>query len=378
MRQHGTVWVGVRSRLAVAALATLPTASWAEVFDRYERLGQFSLPAGTDVYDVLADGRLIALVDDQIYVETAVGARTFQTPVTLPEADLPFFGAAFLRVSPGGTRFAVGNNGGSSFSDFRVGVFDVGTLAGAWLPAGHFDAEWFDEQRLAITAGDFGSPSVVTLLDVDSLNPLSPSNPTVIGNIGGASGGITFDAAGNLFTGNGFTSTGPSGTGTTRAFPRTAWEAAAAGGPVINFETDGVSVVDVLSASPLGFDAEGNLFVGGGDVAPDSDFIALVRSSAVLTALAGGGAVDANDPTRVRRLDPIPENDANFFSATSNAITGELYVRDPFVDDTVHVYRDRLDIPAVSPWGMTILIGLLLCAATIRLRRSPRRVTEDA
>jgi len=360
------VWCGLF--VGVTALSAWPTRAQADAFARYQLSGGFELPAGTDVFDVLADGRVIALVGDTVEVETALGSRTFMGRGPLPGADLPFFGAAFLRVSPDGTRIAVGNNGGGSFGDFKVGVFDLATLSGEWFVAGHFDAEWTDDTHLAITSGDFVNPSVVTVLDVASPDPSDPSNPIVVNNIGGASGGIAFDAAGNLFTGNGFTSTGPSGTGAAKAFPRATWMAALSGGPVIDFESDGVLVVDVLSASPLVFDNEGNLFVGGGDLAPDADFVALVRGSAVAAALAGAGPVDPNDPAQVRRLDPIPGNDFNFYLADFNRVTGEIYVRD-FGDDTVHVYRDGTSIPTVSEWGLIVMSLLLLTTGTLVLQQ---------
>jgi hypothetical protein len=347
----------------------------ADLFEGYQPAGSFSLPAGTDVYDALPDGRLITLVGDQVHRETGVGSRTFVVMGALPAADLPFFGAAFLRVSPGGTKIAVGNNGGASFGDFRVGVFDAVTLSGTWFAAGHFDAEWADETRLAITTGDFVNPSVVTMLDVSSPDPQNPANTVVIENIGGASAGIAFDAAGNLFTGNGFTASGPSGTGACRAFTASAWTAVHSGGTPLDFEADGLNVVDVLSASPLGFDGEGNLYVGGGDVDPDADFVALVRAGAVAVALSGGGPANPDDPAQVRRLDPIPADDFNFFSANHNPVTGELYVRD-FEDDTVYIYRDPAGIPTVSEWGVTALALSLASAGTVGARRRRMIVAE--
>lgn len=372
MKQTGSAglshWVLFSACVGSAAMHASSSSARADAFSAYQFAGPFSLPAGTDVFDVLQDGRLIALVGEQVFVETSIASRTFSIGGTLPAAEFPFFGPAFLRVSPDGTRIAVGNNGGSSFGDFKVGVFDASTLSGQWFSAGHLDAEWADNAHLAITTGDFVNPGVVTMLDVTSPDPLNPSNPVVVNNIGGASAGIAFDAAGNLLTGNGFTSQGPSGTGAVRAFTNAAWTAVLSGGTVIDFENDGVPVVDVLSASPLGFDSEGNLYIGGGDAAPDTDFVALVRWSAVAAAVAGGGPADPSDPAQVRQLDPIPANDSNFFSANFNPVTAELYIRD-FGDDSVHVYRDPKGIPAASAWGVMVMSLVLVTAATLRLGR---------
>ncbi|MFQ5494850.1 MAG: hypothetical protein ACE5EX_05675, partial [Phycisphaerae bacterium] len=316
-------------------------------FDAYGLIRSVELPPGAGPFDVLADGRLITLVGDAVWLETSAGSAVLSETGTLPSADIGSSGAAFVRVSPDGLRFAAGNNGGVLFNNPQVGVFTLDSLAGTWFSLNHFDAAWMDDTRLAVTAGAFGSPGVVTVLDTTSPDPAQPLSTTVIGNIGGASGGVALDTSGFLYTGNGFSTLGPSGTGTVKAFPRASWEAALAGGPPLDFESTGTLIVDILSASPLGFDAEGNLFVGGGDVPPDADFVALVRGSAVAAALTGAGPVDPADPLLVRRLDPDPAGAAAFYSALFNAATGELYVRD-FADTTVYVYDTELDVPTLS------------------------------
>ncbi len=388
-----------------ALLSAIPGVVRAEAFDDYRLVQTFELPAGAGPFNILTDGRIIALVDDTVHVETAPGSRSFTLHGTLPSADVSLFGAVFIRVSPDGTKIAVGNNGGASGAAFQVGVFDFASLTGEWFSANHFDAAWFDDTHLALTAGDFANPSVVTVLDTTSPDPSNPTNPTVIGNIGGASGGIAFDTAGNLYTGNGFSfgstdtvsanafasrlqpphgrrflrhqlershdAAAPyriaSGTGTVKAFDNASWTASLAGGAPVDFEIDGTLVVDVLSASPLGFDAEGNLFVGGGDAPPDNDAIALVRASAVTAALAGMGSADPTDPAQVRLLDPIMDNPFNFYSANYNPVTGELYVRD-FGDPTVYVYSTVAAIPTASQWGLVSLALLMTTAGTLLVR----------
>jgi hypothetical protein len=323
---------------------------WADGFPGYQYLHAFNLPAGASVFDVLNDGRLIVLVGADVYVETAADSHSFAQTGMLPAADLPSFGAAFIRVSPTGSKIAIGNNGGASYTNYQVGIFEVDTLKGVWFSAGHWDAEWINDIHIALTAGDFGSPSVVTVLDTASPNPLSPVNTTIVDNIGGASGGIAFDSAGNLYTGNGFQTSGPSGTGTVKAFSHAAWTAALKGGLPLDFEAGGVLVVDVLSASPLAFDGNGNLIVGGGDFSSnaDYDFLALVRASAVADALGGMGAVDPTNSAELWRLDPDPDNDSNFFTATYDPTLRCLYVRDSG-SPTVHLYVDE------SPFATKVL-----------------------
>jgi hypothetical protein len=333
-------------------------------------VGQFSLPPGAAVFDALKDGRIITLTGADIYLETEPGSKNLISVGTLPSADFPSFGPAFLAVSPDGTRFAVGNNGGASFANYRVGVFSVAALSGNWFAAAHFDGTWIDNTHLALTAGDFVNPSVVTVLDTTSADPNNPANPTIINAIGGASAGIASDPAGNLYTGNGFASGGPSGTGAVRAFLNANWTAALSGGPVLNFEADGIAIVDILSASPLGFDNEGNLFIGGGDFsqANEFDFVALVRASALASALAGAGSVDSGDPAKVRRLDPDPANDSNFFTVAYNPALGRLYAKDAG-STLVHSYQDTTGIPTVSTWGVITLALLTTIAGTLLLRQ---------
>lgn len=375
MRAHARRSDSSLSRLlAVCAVSILavPAVGLADAFDGYRLAARFDLPPGAGPFDSLHDGRLITVVGDEVFVESAAGSRVFASAGTLPDVDIASFGAAFLRVSPGGSRIAVGNNGGADFATFQVGVFDVPALTGTWYTAAHFDAEWVDATNVALTAGDFGSPAFVTVLDTTSPDPNSPSNPVVIANIGGASGGVAVDELGHLYTGNGFTFSGPSGTGAIKAFAEADWTAVLGGAPALDFENSGTLIVDVLSASPLGFDAEGNLYIGGGDFSKQGgfDFVALVRASAIDDALAGFGPADANDPAIVRRLDPEPAEDFNFFSVNFNTGAGELYVR----DTRVHVYRDLMGVPTLGEWGLGVMSLLTLTAGTLVIRRGSMRI----
>ncbi len=353
----------------VVAGALSSNRALADPFTPYQLLGSFPLPTGAGPLDALPDGRIIVLVDDDLYVETKPGVHSFVLHGTLPSADLPSFGAAFLRVSPNGMNIAVGNNGGAGFSNYLVGVFTLTPLAGTWFSAAHFDGEWINNTQIALTAGDFVNPSVVTVLDTTSPIPAAPVNPTIVDNIGGASGGIAFDSAGNLYTGNGFQTSGPSGTGAVKAFALSQWTAALSGGPILHFETDGILIVDILSASPLAFDAHDNLFVGGGDFSSvsDFDFAALVNHASVSEALMGMGPVNVDDSSEVRRLDPDAANGSNFFGVFVNPALSHLYVRDGSTAD-VHLYQDVSTVPAVSDWGLLCLALTIATAGTLLLR----------
>lgn len=361
--------------MALGLMLLFSSGARADAFTDYHLVESFNLPAGASVFAALSDGRIMTLVLADVYVEDAPGARTFSFAGTLPDADLPSFGASFLRVSPDGTKIAVGNNGGASFADFEVGVFDIATLTGAWSTAESFDAVWINNLQVALSAGSFTS-GIVTALDTSSPDPANPTNPTVIAGIGGASAGLAIDGDGRLYAGNGSEGSGPSGTGTVKAFASSLWMPALAGGPPADFEADGVVVVDVLSAASLGFDAEGHFHVGGGDVfgsVPDTDYAALVRASVVADALAGGAPADPVDPAEVRRLDPETDNppeSPSFYSVGYNDARGELYLR---TGGPVFVYSAVIEpVPAASDWGLAIMVLTMLVGGSVALRRHRR------
>jgi hypothetical protein len=345
----------------------------AQLFSRYGLAEQFDLPAAAGPFDITPGGRIITLAHDEVLLETGARTRVFTSLGLLSGADIADFGAAFVRVSPNGARIAVGNNGGATFADYEVGVFDLPSLTGVWFTVDGFDAEWLDNDLLALTAGDFTS-GLVTVLDTNSADPLNPTNPVVVGNIDGASGGVTFDAGGNLYTANGYGPGPPDKTGQVKAFPSAIWLPALSGGDPADFENDGTLVVDLLSGASLGFDHEGNLHLGGGDAfgSGESDFAGLVSAAAVADALGGNGPADPFDPGEVRRLDPDEASDADFYAIAFNPATRELYLKD--IGPTVFVYRfSNAAVPATTAWGAVWATLLLLSAATLAVRRRTAR-----
>ncbi|MCG3132884.1 MAG: hypothetical protein FLDDKLPJ_03751 [Phycisphaerae bacterium] len=307
------------SLAATAFVLTFAGTTFAGDIGDYGLRGVAPLPSAgafQDMFDVHPDGRVIVVAANDVYVETSPGARRFEPRGGLPGGGGPVSYPAFVRVSPDGTRFAVGN----SFD--AVGVFDVETLAGAWFFVGHYDAEWFDDVHLAIRdAGD------MTLLDTTS-DPKAPVNPRFMTG-GPFSAGVAFDGAGNLYTGTGLTTGGPSQTGWVKGFTRARWQSAVEGAPPIDYEAEGVQVCDVLSAASLGFDVSGNLHVGGGDFdSGDVDALGVVAGEAIAAAWRGEGPADNKNPDEVRRVDPDAANDFNWYDATYNAALGELLVRD--------------------------------------------------
>jgi hypothetical protein len=328
---HSCVRARAVTGACVALSAPLPALA-RSAFDTYGfSYRSFAMPAtGTGSFrlagDVLPDGRIIAVTGSTIFVETAPGSGHVEPAATLDASLVTGTDPSFIRVSPGG-RIALGAGFGRP-----VVIFDSSQLGAPGAPSTistsnalafdvpHYDAAWADATHLAITAGAFGSAAYVSLLDTAS-SPAGPDNPRIIDHIGGASAGIAFDGAGRLFTGNGFDAApGGSGTGWIKAFSPGDWAGGAA-----NFETAGLFVGEALSAGTLGFDTEGNLFVGGGDVAQgDLGYLGVINAVALAGVLGGAGPIDPANPAVMRRLDPLGTGGA-LYDGVYNPVTGELY-----------------------------------------------------
>jgi len=319
---------------AVACAGVTPRDAFSTYGDSYRRVDLPPVGAGSfsTAADALPDGRLLSATGDGVFLETGVATGVFEQVATI---DVSVFGGApdpaFLRVSPDGSRVALGGGFGKPLAVF--GTSSLGTAAMPSLIDGsntdafgvnHFDAEWMDNTNLGITGGVFGDPAFVSLLDVTS-DTLAPVNPVIIENINGASGGITFDSAGRLITGNGFGSGAPgSDTGWIKSFEPGDWSI----GTPADFELDGLFVGDVLSAASLSMDLEGNLIVGGGDFSEgETGYAGVISAAALESALLGFGPIDINDPQSLSRLDPLGTG-FGFFGSSFNDVTGELYVTD--------------------------------------------------
>jgi len=328
-------------RIGAAVVCVSALTGWASAGEAYWSYGSSYRavglpPVGAGSFDikgdVLADGRIVAVTGRTIYLERGVGVGAFDAVATLDPAQV---GAgtdpSFIRVSPDGNSIAVGggfNKPVAVFSRSALGTAEAPTMlsggAAAYFNVAHYDAEWADSTHLAMTAADFGSPAFVSLLDVTS-STAAPVNPVVIRNIGGSSSGISFDAAGNLYTGNGFDYDDGSGaaTGEIRAFTPSMWSSPEGA----DFEAAGIVIGRALSAASMSFDLEGNLFVGGGDFGGESGSVDVIHFSAILDALAGNGPIDPSDLADLRRLDPLGTG-LGYFGTAYNAVTGELYVTD--------------------------------------------------
>ncbi len=324
--------------LAAALVCIFAATVSATVIEDYGYVDTFTLPQigqgsyGTMV-DVLADGRLISVTGNEVYLESAVGSRTFDSVATFDTSVATSVDPAFIRVSPSGGTIAVGMGYGKPIAVF--GASDLGTpgspvvLTNAasggstkYFSLAHYDAEWADDSTLAINAGDYVSSSA-SLLDVGS-DPASPQVAVVVGNIPGASGGITFDSDGALYTGIGY----GTDTGLIRRFSAADIASALSTGTPLDFSTNGLEVVQALSAASLGFDMYGDFYVGGGNWlgGGQQGYFALLDANALDDIIAGNPftAADYLDPSKWAKFDPEGSGTVSSYMVNYNDTTGEL------------------------------------------------------
>ena len=346
---------------AVVLFSVFASRAVAADASAYRFLRSFNLPVanaasgGTVLFDALPDGRLLTLNGATVSLETAVGSGSFNTVGDVANFA-PSFGASFFAISPDGTRAAVGSNAGSVF------VFNTNTPATSTTYAvNDFEAAWLDNSRLAIANA---SPAGT---GVQVLNTTTSAVSSVIGSIGGFSGGVAVDAAGNLYAGNGFNTTaGGSDTGWVKAFTPAQVHAAIASGTSINFEAAGTPIVDLLSGSTLGFDGSGNLYVGGGDffgTSGDFGYSAVVDADAIAAALAAAGSLPPIDSSSLasvlnKLVTPASVGAQNAPGVRFNEATGELLVG-YFNESLVSVYT----VPEPAS------LSLIALASAIVLRR---------
>ncbi|MFG0256952.1 MAG: hypothetical protein ACF8GE_03525 [Phycisphaerales bacterium JB043] len=286
------------------------------------------------VGDALADGRLIAVTGLDVFLETSAGSGVFSVVATLDSASVGgSTDPGFVRVSPDGSKIAIG----AGFAKPLM-VVDTSVITGGGSPVlngsntsiynvAHTSATWtHDSAGLAIANGNFGSPAYVDLLDITS-STATPSITRLVDGVQGASGGVAFDASGNLYVGNGFANGVGSDTGAIHMFTA----GMLAGGTPLDFEGEGLFVTDMLSANDLTFDQAGNMFVGGGDFfgSGDGGYVGIVNHETLQDLIDGalGGPIDLLDPTQVRTLDPEGTSSA-FYNIIFNDATGELILSD--------------------------------------------------
>lgn len=328
----------------------------------YSLVGSYQLPVGATTFDVMPDGRLVALRGGEILTQDGVNSGSFSALGSVDPAifDGLFgnFGASFVSLSPDGSTLAIGDNNALN----RVHLLDFAALGGDPLVLTHTtivggvandQAHWVNGSTLMVTGGLFGSPASVTRITAPTLTSITVAQ--VISNIDGASGGVTSDGT-YLYTSNGFASaTATSTTGEVRVFLLTDLLGSAA--TPIDFEASGIPVAHALSASSLGFDALGNMLIGGGDFLGEQGFVSVVDQSAIAVALIGGPI--APDSAELRLT---PAGATDFYNVRFNDFTQEILIT---AFGSSAVYRYAVPAPGVG-------VGLLMGGGLFALRR--RRV----
>lgn len=328
-------WTRTLVAFAAAASIVLPARhAAAEAFDEYATKGTYSitLPPRTTSYATLSDsfgprasavidgyalrGRLLAVNDSTVYLQ-----KNFGSSVWLPVAKVATnMDPSFVKISPDGTTIALG-----------LGYFQPLHLVGASLlsvtappnlsthpqvkrfDASYYDAVWRDARYLLVN-GEGPSGSQVYAIDTYLADPASAFIP-LITSVPGASAGVAVDRFGNLVTGIGFGAT----TGELKIWPAGDVAAALApdGAPLTYSSTGHLLATKVLSAASLGFDADNNLYVGGGDAFGDSGdygYAALIHAGVLTRVLAGGAPVDESKPGEYSAIAPDPCKNDDFTS----------------------------------------------------------------
>lgn len=256
-------------------------------------------------FDFIPDGRIVIFTGTEVRIQTKKGSSSFDLVGNLPPEFRGGSDPAFVLSGGGGSFFVLGTGaGGSKFPNqpFNGSIFVLPRTGGqaqsvALIPF-HAAANFRQPLELFINRGEPNfSRSAVERLDLITKKVL-----TVIDNIPGASSGVGIDRHGNIYTGIGLDPNGTR-TGEIRRFSQTDINRAIQTRIPLDFDSDGVFVAKVLSAGNLLFDHEGDLWVGGGDVAGSGQkgFIA---------------EINPQTGTVLRRIDPTdgdPDNGPTTF-----------------------------------------------------------------
>lgn len=317
-----------------AAVAAVPA---------YGLVGSFELPTGAGTFDVLPDGRVLAMLGGEFHVQGKVNGGAFSKAGSVAGSLINPFGASFVKVSPDGSRLAVGD--GNFSASAQVLLVDVTSLnpagdsAAAAITTPNYDAAWAGGSTLLVTGASASFESIVSRVDTSAL-----TTDTVLTGVGDGSGGVVI-RGGKAFVGAGFDlAPGGVATGDVRAFDLAALLSTPT---ALDFGTSGVLAARALSGGFMAVDLAGNLSVGGGDFAGENGFAAVLDGAAIDAALAGGPlATSAGGQS----LAPAGNQ---YYATLFNAATGELLVR-AFGDDTVFRYA----VPAPSVGMMVMFSGL--------------------
>ena len=254
-------------------------------------------------------GHFLAASGRTVYLQKNFGADLWLPVATLgPDQTMD---PCFIKISPDGKRVALGQGYGKPLFVFETALLSVSappnlnTVFGVTIwDENLFDGAWRDNRYLFINAGaDAGSQIYAVDTDGTTGAPIP-----ILPDIPGASGGLAFDAAGDLVTGIGY-GYADAPTGELKIWSASAVNAAVAGTPLAYGTTGQILIEGALSAANLGFDADGNLFVGGGDAFGNSGnygYAGLISAAAVQRVLAGGAMANTGATSDYLKVQPDP------------------------------------------------------------------------
>jgi hypothetical protein len=263
----------------------------------------FGNNVGSDVDGYPLRGHFLAATGSTVFLQKNFGADVWLPVASVPENMDP----GFLKISPSGAKIALGTGFYLPIYIFPTLLLSVSSppqlsAAGAKrFTEDYFDAAWRDERYLFINGQALGGSQIYALDTDDASGAVIP----IIPDIPGASGGIAFDAAGDLVTGIGYGEK----TGELKIWSA-ALVARALSGQPLSYTTSGAVLVEgALSAASLGFDSDGNLYVGGGDVFGSSGqygYAALLSASVIQRVLSGGAPANTDSTDDYLKIQPDP------------------------------------------------------------------------
>jgi hypothetical protein len=320
--------VNVLSRvLGLVAALSLSTLPIAKATAQAVTLPPPDTGSFSTAFDFTPSQTLITFSGFNVRLQDQRGSSTFNPLGTLPDNFLGGSDPAFIVTSANNLFSVLGTGaGGSKFPDepFNGSIFILPRTGGtatkvASIPF-HVAAAFRAPTELFVSRGE----ASFTKSAVVRLSLTTKQVQTVIDNIPGATGGVGVDSSGNVYTGIG-ADPNKQRTGEIRRFTKPKVDQAIQTGVALDFSKDGEFVAQVLSASGLVFDQQGDLWVGGGDI-------------------QGGGQkgfiaeVDPKTGAVLRRIDPTDGNpdggpDTFFSIAISKPIACRLGAVD-FFDST--------------------------------------------
>ncbi|MDJ0745530.1 MAG: calcium-binding protein [Xenococcaceae cyanobacterium MO_167.B27] len=227
------------------------------------------------VFDFLPDNRLVTFAGTEVRVQSQPGSSDFELLGTLPPDFTGTF-PAFITTAPDNSFYVLSTGADGNIFTLPATGGEAELIANIPL---NFSASFRSEQSDALFINRGTQPQgPFSGSQVEQLSLSTGDIQTIVEDIPGASAGVGFDSLGNLYTGIGLDPDGER-TGEIRRFLSEDVDQSIETGTPLDFDDDGEFVAQVLSATGLVFDEEGDLWVAGGALSENGQqgFIAEVN-----------------------------------------------------------------------------------------------------